>query len=113
MTIATNPPLTLAAYLNYDDGTDTRCELVNGELIAMPPESDLNNQIVPFLFATFLQIGIPYYRLRMKAQIAVSGAQGTAREPPSHGAIGSGSGSIRRSNAMPDHPRYASTLAGS
>jgi hypothetical protein len=34
-------PMTLEDYLNYDDGTDTRYELVNGELIAMPPESNL------------------------------------------------------------------------
>jgi hypothetical protein len=36
-------PMTLQDYLNYDDGTDTRYELVDGELIAMPLESDLNN----------------------------------------------------------------------
>lgn len=80
MTI-TVKPMTLEEYLNYDDGTDTRYELVNGELIAMPTESDLNNRIVSFLFAYFLQIGIPYYRLRIGAQVAVSGARATAREP--------------------------------
>ncbi|MBE9102918.1 Uma2 family endonuclease [Vacuolonema iberomarrocanum] len=74
-------PMTLQDYLNYDDGTDTRYELVNGELIAMPPESDLNNLIASFLFATFLQTGIPYSRLRIGAQIAVSGARATARQP--------------------------------
>ncbi|MDX2213233.1 MAG: Uma2 family endonuclease [Oculatellaceae cyanobacterium bins.114] len=74
-------PMTLEEYLNYDDGTDTRYELVNGELIAMPPESDLNTQIASFLFATFLKVGIPYYCLRIGAQIAVSGARATAREP--------------------------------
>jgi Uma2 family endonuclease len=80
MTIATKP-MTLKEYLNYDDGTDTRYELVNGELIAMPTESDLNNCIASFLFAYFLQLGIPYYCLRMGAQIAVSGARATARQP--------------------------------
>ncbi len=74
-------PMTIEDYLTYDDGTDTRYELVNGELIAMPTESDLNNRIASFLFAIFLQSGISYYRLRMGAQIAVSGAQATAREP--------------------------------
>jgi len=73
--------MTLKDYLNYDDGTDTRYELVNGELIAMPPESTLNKQIASFLFAYFLQIGIPYYRLSIGAQIAVSGTRATAREP--------------------------------
>ncbi|XGW00799.1 MAG: Uma2 family endonuclease (plasmid) [Leptolyngbya sp. BL-A-14] len=80
MSVATKP-MTLEEYLNYDDGTETRYELVNGELIAMPTESDLNNRIASFLFACFLQMGIPYYCLRMGAQIAVSGARATAREP--------------------------------
>lgn len=61
MTIATKP-MTFEEYLNYDDGTDTRYELVDGELIAMPTESDLNDQIASFLFAYLLQLGIPYYR---------------------------------------------------
>lgn len=78
--IATQP-MTLEDYLKYDDGTDTRYELVNGELIAMPPESNLNNQIASFLFATFLQMSIPYYRLSIGVQVAVSGARATAREP--------------------------------
>lgn len=39
-------PMTLEDYLNYDDGTDTRYELVNGELIAMPPESTLNKVFI-------------------------------------------------------------------
>jgi Uma2 family endonuclease len=73
--------MTLEEYLNYDDGTDTRYELVNGELIAMPTDSDLNDRIATFLFAYFLQCGIPYYRLSMKAQIAVSGTRATARQP--------------------------------
>ncbi len=80
MTIATKP-MSLEEYLNYDDGTDTRYELVDGELIAMPTESDLNDQIASFLFAYLLQLGIPYYRLSMKAQIAVSGTRATARQP--------------------------------
>ncbi|PSB35602.1 hypothetical protein C7B82_00900 [Stenomitos frigidus ULC18] len=80
MAIATKP-MTFEDYLNYDDGTDTRYELDDGILIAMPPESDLNNQIASFLFATFLQLGIPYYHLRIGAQIAVGGKRATAREP--------------------------------
>jgi Uma2 family endonuclease len=75
------PSMTLNDYLNYSDLTDTRYELVNGELIAMPPESTLNNQIASFLFAHFLQMGIPYYRLSIGSQIAVSGAKATARQP--------------------------------
>ena len=73
--------MTLQTYLDYDDGTDVRYELVNGERVAMPPESDLNNQIASFLFAAFLQLGVPYYCLRIGAQVAVSGARATARQP--------------------------------
>lgn len=80
MSVATKP-MTLQDYLNYDDGTDTRYELVNGELIAMPPESTLNNQIASFLFASFLKIGVSYYYLSIGAQIAVSGARATVRQP--------------------------------
>jgi Uma2 family endonuclease len=73
--------MTLEEYLTYDDGTDTRYELVNGELIAMPTESHLNHQIASFLFAYFLQLGIPYYCLSIGAQVAVSGYRATARQP--------------------------------
>jgi hypothetical protein len=48
MTIATKP-MTIEEYLNFDDGTDTRYELVDGQLIAMPTESDLNDRIASFL----------------------------------------------------------------
>jgi Uma2 family endonuclease len=72
-------PMTLEDYLNYDDGTDQRYELEDGQLIAMLPESPLNNQIASFLFSIFLQLGVPHYCLSIGAQIAVSGASATAR----------------------------------
>jgi Uma2 family endonuclease len=74
-------PMTLEDYLAYDDGTDTRYELVNGELVAMPPESRLNHRIASFLFAYFLKMGVPSDHLSIGTQIAVSGARATAREP--------------------------------
>ncbi|MFH7241902.1 MAG: Uma2 family endonuclease [Spirulina sp.] len=74
-------PMTLKDYLAYDDGTDTRYELVNGELVVKPVGSDLDHRIASFLFATFLHLGIPYYRISIGTQIAVSGARATAREP--------------------------------
>jgi Uma2 family endonuclease len=80
MTIATKP-ITLEAYLNFDDGTDTRYELIEGKLIAVPTESDLNDRIASFLYAYFLSVGVPYYRLSMKAQIAVGGKLANARQP--------------------------------
>lgn len=73
--------MTLEDYLNYDDGTDTPYELVNGELVVMPPESELNRRIATFLFAYFLQQGIEPYRLTMKTEIVVSGSRATTRLP--------------------------------
>ena len=80
MTVATQP-ITLEDFLNYDDGSDRRYELVNGELVPRPTESDRNNRIASLLFAQFLKLGLPFYRLRIGAQIAVSGARASARQP--------------------------------
>ena len=41
---------TFEEYLNYDDGTDQRYELVDGKLIKLPPESEPNNAIAQELF---------------------------------------------------------------
>lgn len=73
--------MTLKEYLNYDDGTDNFYELVNGELVEMPPESELNRRIAMFLVAYFLQRGIPSQRLTMKTEIVVSGSRATTRFP--------------------------------
>lgn len=81
MSIATNPRMTLEEYLTYDDGADTRYELVDGVLVEMGAESTLNTQIVMLLVATFLQMGFPYSQLGIKQQIAVSRSAATARDP--------------------------------
>jgi len=80
MTIASQK-MTLEEYLNYDDGTETFYELVNGELVEMPPESEINRRIAMFLVAYFLQQGIPPQRLTMKTEIVVSGSRATTRFP--------------------------------
>jgi Uma2 family endonuclease len=80
MTIASQK-MTFEEYFNYDDRSDTRYELVNGELVVVPPESDLNQRIVSLLFAYFLQQGIGPYRLRIGAEIVVSGLRATTRLP--------------------------------
>ena len=80
MTVSTQR-MTLEEFLNYDNGTDTKYELVNGELVEMPSESDLNQRIVMLLLAYFLRYGIPYYYLRIGLEIAVSGALATVRLP--------------------------------
>ena len=35
--------LTFDEYLSYSDNTDKRYELIDGDLIALPPESEPNN----------------------------------------------------------------------
>ena len=72
---------TIEEYLDYDDGTDRRYELVDGELVELPTESTLNTQIAIFLIAAFLQLGIPMQRLGIKQQVSVSSRKVTAREP--------------------------------
>lgn len=81
MTIAPSKRLTLEEYLDYDDGTDTRYELVDGVLVEMGAENPLNNTIAIFLISYFLQQGIPYYQLATGHQIAVSSIKATARQP--------------------------------
>lgn len=41
--------MTMADYLAYDDGTDTRYELVDGELVEMPTESPENCKLAKLL----------------------------------------------------------------
>ncbi|MHC0065678.1 Uma2 family endonuclease [Nostoc sp. UIC 10890] len=52
MTITT-PKLTFEEYLKYDDGTDTRYELINGELIPMSLGSGQHSAITEFLNVCF------------------------------------------------------------
>jgi Uma2 family endonuclease len=47
----TQPKLTFTDYLSLNDGTDDRYELIDGELIALPPESESN-----VFTATWLQL---------------------------------------------------------
>jgi Uma2 family endonuclease len=45
-------------YLSYDDGTDKRYELLNGELIELPPESGENSGILSFFISSsYLLVG--------------------------------------------------------
>ncbi len=80
MTTTTNRRMTLEEYLNYDDGTDTRYELVNEELIEVPSESDLNNAIAIFLLFAIGQFVAPRL-LRRGTEIVVSGYRTTTRIP--------------------------------
>ncbi len=80
MVLAAQRYMTLAEYLAYDDGTDTRYELVNGELVEVPAESDINNVIAIFLILAFAQ-HVPGSLLRRGTEIVVSGSRVTTRIP--------------------------------
>ena len=80
-TSLTTQPMSFDQFLAYDDGTEQLYELENGELIAMPAESELNRRIAMFLVATLLQLGLPFERLTMKTEVAVSGARVSVRVP--------------------------------
>ncbi|GAP98666.1 Uma2 family endonuclease [Leptolyngbya sp. NIES-2104] len=73
--------LTFEEYLTYDDGTDTRHELVDGELIEMPPESQQNNDIAKRILFELLK-HFPIELIAYKdTEIEVSGRQARCRLP--------------------------------
>jgi Uma2 family endonuclease len=57
---AHKPKLTFEEYLAYEDDTDNRYELIDGELVILPPESEPNNAIVSYLFLVLVNSGIPW-----------------------------------------------------
>jgi Uma2 family endonuclease len=73
--------LTFEAYLTYDNGTDTRYELEDGELVEMPTESPENNRIAQRLYIELLKL-FPYYLVAHKdTEIEVSGRRASCRLP--------------------------------
>jgi Uma2 family endonuclease len=80
-TNATARRMSLEEYLTYDDGTDTRYELVDGVLVEMGAESTANTLIASFFFAIFLGMGVPYYRIGIKQKIQVDSEYVSARDP--------------------------------
>ena len=74
--------MTFEEFLEFDDGTENNFyELENGELILMLYESEINRRITSFLFAYFLQLGISYYRLSTKTEVAVYSQRVGVRAP--------------------------------
>ncbi|MGG6270949.1 Uma2 family endonuclease [Leptolyngbya sp. AN03gr2] len=107
---------TIEEYLDYDDGTDTRYEVVNGELVALPAENPINSTLPSAharVSATVLVIalsapGIPPYCFAIGHQIEVDSADVTARQPDlivhteeSARAVLSGERLLRRSMPAP------------
>ncbi len=81
MTVATAKRMSLEAYLTYDDGTDTRYELVDGVLVAMGAESTINTQIAMYLIFAFADLAIPRNQLGFKQKIQVDSDYVSARDP--------------------------------
>jgi Uma2 family endonuclease len=89
MTIAIAKPapqstkkMTFVEFLEFDDGTENnRYELENGELILMPYESEMNRRITSFLYIYFAQLGISYYQLSTKTEVAVHSQRVGVRAP--------------------------------
>jgi Uma2 family endonuclease len=73
---------TIEEYAALDSSVlpEGRYELVDGALIELPAESDLNVIIAGFLFATLLQF-TPHYLIRQKTEIFVSYRRVTSRFP--------------------------------
>lgn len=60
--------LTFKDYLALPDtGLEERAELIDGELVELPPESGFNTEIGSFLFSALLAIGVPHYLLKLYA----------------------------------------------
>ena len=101
------PPLSLEEFFTFEDGTDTFYELENGELLSMPPESELNRRIASFLYAYFLKMGIGWQCLTMKTEVVVSGYGVTVRFPDLlvlSEALATAMAGATRSTIMPDMP---------
>ncbi|WP_068820262.1 Uma2 family endonuclease [Phormidesmis priestleyi] len=71
---------TIEEYLDYDDGTDTHYELVDGKLVEMGAEKRLNEKIALWLLSQLLQF-VPIDLIARGTQISVRGKTATARNP--------------------------------
>ena len=77
----TSKRMTFEEFLAYDDGTDTRYELVDGKLVEMPTESDENNRIARGLFLELAKL-VPLALLAYRdTEVEVSGRRATCRIP--------------------------------
>ncbi|HIK53779.1 MAG TPA: Uma2 family endonuclease [Synechococcales cyanobacterium M55_K2018_004] len=77
----TSKLLTLEDYLDYDDGTDTRYELVDGELVEMPTESPENCKLAKLLMLELAK-HLPIVLINLKdTEIVVSGRRAKVRLP--------------------------------
>lgn len=98
--------LTLEAYLALDDGSDQRYELVDGELVEMPPEADRNNILALYVLSEFLKL-VPIRCIRHKdTELVVTGNRIRVRVPDLMILTEELVGALRgqRATIMPDMP---------
>jgi Uma2 family endonuclease len=92
--------LTMEDYLAYDDGTDRRYELVDGELVEMPTESQVNVSIAKYLLFELAKY-VPIALIAVATEVEVSGRRAKSRLPDlmvhseeSHAALSGGKRAI-------------------
>lgn len=71
MVHARRQKITVEAFLRWDDGTDTRYELVNGEIVAMAPPSAVHGRIVANLAALVRPLLQPPCGVQVEAGIRI------------------------------------------
>jgi Uma2 family endonuclease len=81
MTLAIAKRMSLEEYLTYDDGTDTRYELVDGVLVEMGAESTINTRIAVFLIMAMARLRLEADRIGIKQKIQVKSKYVSARDP--------------------------------
>lgn len=72
--------MTMEEYLAYDDGTDTRYELVDGALVEMPPESQVNLTIAKYLLFELAK-HLPIALIAVGTEVEVTGRRARCRLP--------------------------------
>lgn len=77
---AESPYLSVEAYLAQTDRPDTRQELVNGVVVDMPPERDINLNIARTLMLEFVR-HLPAAWVVWGTEIEVTGQRATCRLP--------------------------------
>ena len=80
-TIAVQRRMSLAEYLDYDDGTDRWYELEDGLLIDMSGENPLNCRIAVMLLFLFHDLGMARRLLAIGHQVEVRSSYATCRQP--------------------------------
>lgn len=72
--------MSIEEYCDYDHGTDKPHELLDGVVVEMGAENDINIEIAALLVSVFLQF-VPYYLLRQGTEIEVPSEYAKTRYP--------------------------------